>query len=328
MVKSDNNFDEYDDDLDDYWGDDSLDDAPLPLIENDFEEPSTEEERSQETPHIKKISSTKYFLTFLLLGGVVAMTFFLAGSQQKEKKIPVIRIDKIINSGTKNRKTQTNSGHNIPNDTLGQTRPKKTKQKPKAILTPLPEDINENMDALALPDLITTEKNDINIGTVSSDKTVTVKKQIPKILNEEELLLKTDSIYEKPPIPNDTLQTPKITSVSIPTPLEQNSVQEILTEDITASPPPSPKKIIKTAIEKDGVLIKDTPPIPKNKIKRHAVWVIRAAQPGKAVIYDKNSKETKSIEINDMLNGIGRIKSIQLENGKWLILGTSGKIQQ
>ncbi len=66
------------------------------------------------------------------------------------------------------------------------------------------------------------------------------------------------------------------------------------------------------------------------KVKKQAKpkWVIKAAQSSSAIIYDKISKDMRSIEIGDTVKGIGRVKSIKIIDGIWVITGSKGKIEQ
>jgi intracellular multiplication protein IcmG len=36
--------------------------------------------------------------------------------------------------------------------------------------------------------------------------------------------------------------------------------------------------------------------------------------------------EMKTVAVGDTLSGIGRIKSIQMEGGRWVVQGTTGKV--
>lgn len=57
-------------------------------------------------------------------------------------------------------------------------------------------------------------------------------------------------------------------------------------------------------------------------------WELRAAQPGRAYIGIIGSNDTQVIETGDTLQGIGRIKSIALEDGIWVVKGANGTIKQ
>ncbi|MCC7305003.1 MAG: hypothetical protein IT558_01955 [Alphaproteobacteria bacterium] len=55
-------------------------------------------------------------------------------------------------------------------------------------------------------------------------------------------------------------------------------------------------------------------------------WQLRSAQPGKAVLAAADTGDLRSVEVGDTLPGLGRIKSIALEGGTWVIKGTQGQI--
>lgn len=57
-------------------------------------------------------------------------------------------------------------------------------------------------------------------------------------------------------------------------------------------------------------------------------WILRAAQPGRAVVASKGSNDLKTVEVGDTLAGIGRIVSVSMENGRWVVRGTQGALSQ
>jgi hypothetical protein len=57
-------------------------------------------------------------------------------------------------------------------------------------------------------------------------------------------------------------------------------------------------------------------------------WTLRGASPGQAYVAEKGTRNIQNITIGDRLDGMGRIKSVALENGKWVVRGTSGTIRQ
>lgn len=65
------------------------------------------------------------------------------------------------------------------------------------------------------------------------------------------------------------------------------------------------------------------------KVERSAVkWTLKSAQPGQAMVAKQGSSDVISISVGQSLAGIGTIKSIAMENGRWVVTGTSGKITQ
>ena len=58
------------------------------------------------------------------------------------------------------------------------------------------------------------------------------------------------------------------------------------------------------------------------------VWELRSAQPGKALIAPTGSNDMKTVYVGDIIDDIGKITSITVENGKWIIRGTQNNISQ
>ena len=57
-------------------------------------------------------------------------------------------------------------------------------------------------------------------------------------------------------------------------------------------------------------------------------WQLRSAQPGKALVAPTGSNDMRTVQVGDTLKGIGRITSIAIEDGKWIIRGTKGLVSQ
>jgi len=66
----------------------------------------------------------------------------------------------------------------------------------------------------------------------------------------------------------------------------------------------------------------------KRKAAPKISWELRSAQPGKATLAKKGSNDLKTIEVGSFLNSLGRIQSIQIENGLWVVRGSKGNISQ
>lgn len=73
---------------------------------------------------------------------------------------------------------------------------------------------------------------------------------------------------------------------------------------------------------------KDAPKKTVPKKVRRTSWVVRAAQPGKAMIYDKISREQRSVEAGMNVPGVGLIKSIAKKSGRWVVSGTKSSVYQ
>lgn len=57
-------------------------------------------------------------------------------------------------------------------------------------------------------------------------------------------------------------------------------------------------------------------------------WILTSAQPGKATLRKAGGNDVISVEAGDSVSGLGRIVSIGLEDGKWVVKATSGRISQ
>lgn len=57
-------------------------------------------------------------------------------------------------------------------------------------------------------------------------------------------------------------------------------------------------------------------------------WTLKSAQTGKAVLYNSATDQTVLVEVGNNVQGLGRVKSIEKINGRWLVSGTSGSVSQ
>ena len=169
-----------------------------------------------------------------------------------------------------------------------------------------------------------TAQQEHPISAITNDKTPEQAELAEKItapevkieLEPEILEVKEISEVKAPPIVFDEPAKTEDTAIVIDT-ANETTTREAETESVA---PPSPK--VKPA---EKISAKT---ITKPTKKESQIWVIRAAQSGSAVIYNKTTREMLSVEINDDVAGIGRIKSIKTVDGRWVITGTSGKIKQ
>ena len=148
---------------------------------------------------------------------------------------------------------------------------------------------------------------------------------VSDILDEETPVLEQEMPAETPtPVLEEKI--PEEPLIQAETPVKE--------EEIVIEAPPEPEivePVVQEENPKEPEIADVAPQKPKPKVKKalpKPKWVIRAAQSGKAVIFDKNSKEMVSIEVNDKVNGIGRVKAIKIIDGRWVIIGTTGKIEQ
>lgn len=345
MVDPNNNFEEFefDDDLDESW-EDVLDEDTLPNGNDvDFDTGAALANTSKAKPMIKFV-----LLLSLLIGASFGAYSFMVISHE-EKNIPIIKLDKhsIMNA----RQPETTDAINIRQLNVAdnkashsgagintETPPALQKEAThNTVLTPMPNGTDGK--GIALPNL-----NPENIDKNSINTPINSKASNSRTLSEDDLLSKTESLYEvekteiiapihkldeaEPVLAPENKESIADTAVEqaliegnviIATPVKDTilpSVKPLAPQKTTASnPAQTPAKINKASTD---VL----------KSSKKITWTIRAAQPGNAVIYDKINKEMKSVEVNDTLPNIGRITSIRLKNGRWIITGTKGNISQ
>lgn len=109
--------------------------------------------------------------------------------------------------------------------------------------------------------------------------------------------------------------SPEAAPSSAPTPGQEK-------EEVTASLPPTPREIAKPK----AVPVK--PKVSSHPKNSASDWQLRSAQPGQAVVSLKGSNDLNTVAVGDKLSGVGRITSINAENGKWVVRGTQGFVSQ
>ena len=62
--------------------------------------------------------------------------------------------------------------------------------------------------------------------------------------------------------------------------------------------------------------------------KRAAIWVLKGIAQNEAWIAQEGSTDIKKVSVGDTVKGLGRISSIGLENGVWMVRGTQGSVKQ
>lgn len=85
---------------------------------------------------------------------------------------------------------------------------------------------------------------------------------------------------------------------------------------------PAPKKSAATAPVKRKSEKAYVPP------KKTTQWELRGASPDEAYVAQKGSQSLRTVRVGNSLDGIGRITSIAVESGRWVVRGTSGIITQ
>lgn len=110
--------------------------------------------------------------------------------------------------------------------------------------------------------------------------------------------------------------------------LEESSAtpQDIKTTNKTTQN--SEPQIEETPVKKEPVKTAAPKKPAATKTATQNNWQLRAAQPGKAWVAKKGDNNMRPIVVGDNLTGIGRIQDIRFTNGKWVVLGSAGKITQ
>ncbi len=57
-------------------------------------------------------------------------------------------------------------------------------------------------------------------------------------------------------------------------------------------------------------------------------WVLKGAQPGRAMVSRPGENDIRTVEIGSVLAGIGQITDISYQDGRWVVTGTKGRITQ
>lgn len=207
----------------------------------------------------------------------------------------------------------------------------------------------ENTDvSFEAPDTVTEED-------IATDENLSPQ---PVLLNEDILIEKTEQSPEPSDLTSSDEEIDAFIDLSkleeeITPPLDldtqhENVIDEPITnnemaikeESVVANADPV-EQDVKTEnnsqVTEDPQIQKVTPPAPRSKPKTDEpakpkavsrTWVIKAAQPGKAIIRDSKSGLTKAVEVGHTVSGIGKIIKIDKINGKWVIVGRNGKISQ
>ncbi|MFP4385666.1 MAG: hypothetical protein ACLFRA_00485 [Alphaproteobacteria bacterium] len=84
----------------------------------------------------------------------------------------------------------------------------------------------------------------------------------------------------------------------------------------------------------------DSPPVPPRAPREDDIddlpetsapqpkWQIRAIQPGRAVLYDAKSGNIEAIETGNSVDGLGRVMAITKQDGRWVVIGSNGKVSR
>lgn len=98
---------------------------------------------------------------------------------------------------------------------------------------------------------------------------------------------------------------------------------------VKAAPKAEPVKTVEpTPAVPPKQITKPSAPIAKQKTIVAVNWGLRSAQPGKALLFDKKTGQVRDVKVGDSVNSLGRITSVKVENGLWVVRGTKGRVSQ
>ncbi len=103
---------------------------------------------------------------------------------------------------------------------------------------------------------------------------------------------------------------------------------------IPAVPLPEPQKADSDSVPETSAPAVEPAPVVRTKpaggnVEKTAVrWILKSAQPGQAYISRSGQDDMISVRVGDSVAGIGRVRSVDTENGRWVIEGTEGRISQ
>lgn len=101
-----------------------------------------------------------------------------------------------------------------------------------------------------------------------------------------------------------------------------------------AASAPAPKKaavsIVKKSAPKKKVVKPNTkkPILYERSAEKAKSWVLKSAQPGKAIVAEAGTNYLRSVEVGASLPGLGKVTSISNASGRWIVQGTQGRITQ
>lgn len=181
-------------------------------------------------------------------------------------------------------------------------------------------DDTANTGKLEIPESI-LQNNKPAVQSESQDITVE-----PSQGSESVDLVESEDIFVEElvpvPPPSENTNSNESQSIRIITPTRPKDAEVKQHEQATKPAVQIKPKAIETQKAKPTVSAKNTEKSDKNQ------WVIKAVLPGQAVIHDKLSGETRSVEIGDFVKTIGTIKSIKKVSNKWVVTGSLVEITQ
>lgn len=120
----------------------------------------------------------------------------------------------------------------------------------------------------------------------------------------------------------------------------RRSVEDLEKQITHPAPAQTAKQAAKKATAKAPSSTKAPAPAkPKAKLSAHdaayvppraaaPVWTLRSAQNGRAYVAKAGQNDVTSVAVGDQLPGLGRIVAVEQRAGRWVVVGTSGQIEQ
>lgn len=329
-----------------------------PLPQDDMPKSSASTDISENPPSAtKKKTSRNLALLLLLLAGGSGAGYYFLNMNTASKAPPVVRLDTqetalspvpqsdndadLFETAIP---TPVENPSEVPaNADTPAPAPQITIQE-QPVLTPLPDNIEDS--AVELAPLDEPEQNDDATSNQNSPQPVNTSEnpftsdQATDVTNEA----KADLSEEEGTLLSKTEEAPRLKADEIvddmPSPAIEESIAAPATIDSPETAPKNPPTL-ETAAPKEAA--QPAPVIPEKKTmiqeKQAQVkeaspqvklpeWEIRGANPQSAVLYEKNSGETRTVEPGDSVRGLGKIKAIAKENGLWVVTGTHNKVKQ
>lgn len=98
---------------------------------------------------------------------------------------------------------------------------------------------------------------------------------------------------------------------------------------VEPAPPAEKPPIISPKILGEGVeTAPPAAPSAKPAAEPAVRWVLKGAQPGRAMVARAGESDIQNVAVGDTLPGLGRITAIVYQDGKWVVEGTRGRISQ
>ena len=82
----------------------------------------------------------------------------------------------------------------------------------------------------------------------------------------------------------------------------------------------SKKKVVNSQVR--------NPILYERSAEKAKIWVLKSAQPGKAIVAEAGTNYLRSVEVGASLPGLGKVTSISNVSGRWVVQGTQGRITQ